>query len=319
MAAVNHVIGKVTSLQEVVEPLRLQGPNAKPVKQRYETAFSLAQVSNGLASEFMCDPERAFDDFNKMRAEGTASKYGSNFAATFRLKGPKEKSDAITLLWGKEGKYWKVVAWDVEPAKVPSGKTPDMRRRRAATKAASVETHASADPEFVHASHDFLDSWLVADNFDHAETYFSPRTYSCVAEYLPPDQPAPVTSVEYATYVRGAITAVGQDVGPVRHLSDAMEPVQPEHDDFKILQHEGEGAYTVVAVPDYLVELFLCDKESAKHPYDVSPDLKQPTYGNYYAVLFSLRSPGEHSAALTLLWAKESQQWKIVAYTVVAP
>jgi hypothetical protein len=97
-----------------------------------------------------------------------------------------------------------------------------------------------------------------------------------------------------------------------------MEPVQPEHDDVKILQHVGEGAYTVVSVPDHLVELFLCDKESAQHPYAVSPDSKRPTYGNYYAVLFSLRSPGEHSAALTLLWAKESQQWKIVAYKVVA-
>ena len=319
MAAVNRVIGKVSSLQEAVEPLRLQDPNAKPVKHRYETAFSLAQVSNGLASDFLCDPERAFDDFNKMRAEGTASKYDSNFAATFRLKGPKEKSDAITLLWRKEGKHWKVIAWDVEPAEIPPGKTPDIRRRRAATKAASGETHASADPEFVHASHDFLDSWLVAENFDHAETYFSPRSYSCVAEYLPPDQPAPATSVEYAAYVRRAITVVGQDVGPVRHLSDAMEPVQPEHDDFKILQHVGEGAYTVVAVPDYLVELFLCDKESVKHPYAFSPDSKHATYGNYYAVLFSLRSPGEHSAALTLLWTKESQQWKIVAYKVVAP
>src|SRR5262249_55182914 len=66
MAAVNRVIGKVSSLQEAVEPLRLQDPNAKPVKHRYETAFSLAQVSNGLASDFFCDPHRAFDYFNTM-------------------------------------------------------------------------------------------------------------------------------------------------------------------------------------------------------------------------------------------------------------
>lgn len=318
MAALNRVIGKVSSLEDAVEPLKLQDPNAKPVKQRHQTAFSLAQVSNGLTADLLCDPESSFDDFNKMRAEGTAGKYDGNFAATFRLKGPKEKSDAITLLWRKEGKYWKVIAWDIEPAEVPPGKTPDIRRRRAAAKAASLANHARADPAFVHASHDFLDSWLVADNFDHAETYFSPRSYSCVAEYLSPDQTAPTTPVEYAAYVRRAITVVGQDVGPVRHLSDAMEPVRPEHDDFQVLEHTGEGAYTVVAVPDYLVELFLCDKESTKHPYTVSLDSNRPTYGNYYAVLFSLRSPGEHSAALTLLWAKESQQWKIVAYRVVA-
>jgi hypothetical protein len=318
MAAVNRVIGKVSTLQDAVEPLSLHDQNLKPVKQRYETVFSLYQVSNGLAAEFVCDPERAFDDFNKMRAEGTTSKYGSYFASTFRLRGPKAKSDAVALLWRKEGKYWKVIAWDVEPEEASPGKTPDMRRRREATKA-PAETQASADPEFVHASHDFLYSWLVADNFDQAATYFSQRSYNCISDYLPPDQPAPSTSNDYAAYVRSAITSVGEDVGPVQHLRDAMEPVQPEHDDFKILRHEGEGAYTVVAVPDYLAELFLCDKESSKHPYDVSPDPKRTIYGNYYAILFSLRTPGEHSAALTLLWAKESQKWEIIAYEVLAP
>jgi hypothetical protein len=75
----------------------------------------------------------------------------------------------------------------------------------------------------------------------------------------------------------------------------------------------------VAAVPNYLTELFLCDQESSKHPYDMSPDPKQKIYGNYYATLFSLRMPGEHPAALTLLWAKDSENWKIIAYELSAP
>jgi len=319
MAAVNRVMGKVNTLEDAIEPLSLHDQNLRPAKQRHGTSFSLYQVSNGLAAEFICDPERAFEDFNKMRAEGSASKYGSYFASVFRLKGRKAKSDAVTLLWGKEGKYWKVIAWDVEPEEATPGKTPDMRRRRVPAKTGSPETQMSADPEFVRASHDFLHSWLVADNFDHAATYFSQRSNNCVLDSLPPDQPAPSTSADYAAYVRGAITSVGNDVGPVQRLRDAMEPVQPEHDDLKILRHEGEGAYTVVAVPDYLAELFLCGKESSKHPYDASPDPERKVYGNHYAVLFSLRTPGEHSAALTLLWAKESEKWKIISYELLAP
>jgi hypothetical protein len=115
------------------------------------------------------------------------------------------------------------------------------------------------------------------------------------------------------------MTTLGQDVGRVQHLRDAMQPVQPEHDDLKVVRREGEGAYTVVAVPDSLAELFMCDEESSKHPYDVSADPKQKIYGNYYAILFSLHTPGEHSAALTLLWAKEGEQWKIIAYEMLAP
>src|SRR5215831_2662731 len=319
MAAVNRVIGKVNTLQQAVEPLSLHDQNLKPVKQRYETAFSLYQVSNGLAADFICDPERAYDDFDKMRAEGSMNKYGSYFASVFRLKGPKAKSDAVTVLWKKEGKYWKVIAWDVEPEESTPGKTPDLRRRRAAAKARPAETQINADPEFVYASRDFLHSWLVADNFDHAATYFSERSNKCVLAYLPPETPAPSTSADYAAYLRGAMTSLGREVGPVQHLRDAVEPVQPEHDDLKVVRREGEGAYTVVAVPDYLAELFQCDTESSQHPYDVSADAKRKAYGNYYAVLFSLRTPGEHSAALTLLWAKESEKWKIIAYELLAP
>ena len=145
MAAVNRAIGKVRTLQEAVEPLSLHDENLKPVKHRYETVFSLYQVSNGLATEFMCDPERAFDDFNKMRTEGSTTKYGSYFASTFRLRGPQARSDAITLLWRKEGKYWKVIAWDMEPAEAVPGKTPEMPRRRQSSKAASAEIQANAD------------------------------------------------------------------------------------------------------------------------------------------------------------------------------
>src|SRR5262249_355201 len=150
---------------------------------------SLYQVSNGLAAEYICDPERAFDDFDKMRAEGSRNKYGSYYASVFRLKGPKAMSDAVTLLWAKDGKYWKVIAWDVEPEEARPGKAPDMRQRRVAAKARPPETLASADPEFVRASNDFLHSWLVADNFDHAATYFSQRSNQCVLEYVPSDKP----------------------------------------------------------------------------------------------------------------------------------
>jgi hypothetical protein len=319
MAAVNKAIGKVNTLQDAVEPISLRGQNLKALKHSYRTAFSLYQVSNGLAAEFLCDPERAFEDFGKRRAQGSTRKYGSYVASAFRLKGPKGKSDAITLLWRKEAKYWKVIAWDVEPEEVTPGKLPDIRRRRAAAKTAPAETQISADREFVHASRDFLHSWLVADNFDHASAYFSQRSDKCVLAYLPADKPAPSTPADYAAYVRSAMTSVGKDVGPVQHLRDAIEPVQPEHDDLKILPHEGEGAYTVAAVPDYLTEMFLCDQESSNHPYDVTPDPKGKIYGNYYAILFNLRTPGEHPAVLTLLWAKDSEKWKIIAYELLAP
>ena len=106
----------------------------------------------------------------------------------------------------------------------------------------------------------------------------------------------------------------------MEHLHDALEPVRPEHDDLQLVAHAGEGAYTMVAVPDYLAGSFLCEETSAKKPYappDATTAAKQ--YGNYYATLFTFRTPGDHPAALTLLWGKDSGQWKVIAYEVVAP
>jgi hypothetical protein len=36
-------------------------------------------------------------------------------------------------------------------------------------------------------------------------------------------------------------------------------------------------------------------------------------------MLFTFRTAGDHPAALTLLWAKDGGQWKIISYEVVTP
>ena len=320
MAEVNEALGKVGRLQDAIKPASLNQSALKLTKQPYETVFSLYQAPNGVAAEFECDPAKAYDDYDEARVSKTAAKYGSYFVSVFRLKPPQAKSDAMTLLWTKEGTYWKVVAWEFEPEEAKPAAVPDTRSRKATATAAPPKTYNNADPGFVRASHDFLHSWLVADNFDQAATYFSPRSNQCVNAYLAEGERPPSTPAEYAAYIRTSITTVGKDVGTVQQLSDALEPVTPDHDDLQLVHHADENAYSAVAVPDYLAESFSCEKESLSHPYQVRSDNpQQKNYGNYYATLFELRTPGDHPAALTLLWAKESGAWKIIAYEVVAP
>ncbi len=97
-----------------------------------------------------------------------------------------------------------------------------------------------------------------------------------------------------------------------------MEPVRPEHEDLRVVEHAGEHAYTLVAVPDSLAGSFSCNKRSTKNPYQPGDEARK-VYGNYYATLFTFRTPGEHAAALTLLWGKQEGQWKIISYEVVTP
>ena len=317
MARTNALLGKVASLPDAAKPSTLQGEGLKLVKQSNGVAFSIYQVSNSAAADFECDPDRAFSDFDKARVSGTGGKSGQYFASVFRLKALKGKSDTITFLWTKEGKYWKVVAWEVEPEEQAPGAMPDTRRRKmAAAATATPKVKTAADPAFLQASHDFLHAWLVADNFDQAATYFSPRCDECVNLYLSEGEKAPSTPAEYAAYLRNALTTVGKDVGTVQHLRDALEPVQADHEDLRLVNHAGEGAYTVIAVPDYLASSFTCEKTSAKNPYvpacrhrpaeDVRKLLRDP--------FLPANSRRASAQPLTLLWGKDGGQWKIIAY-----
>jgi hypothetical protein len=320
LAATSKAVGTVTSLQAAVQPTTLDERDIKLMKQPGAAVFSLYQVPNGVAADFECDPAKAFDDFDSSRVSGTAAKYGQYFASVFRLKVRSGKSDAITLLWTKEGKYWRVVAWEIEPEEAKPGVIPDTRRRKRMASAPPAKTRVSADPALLQASHDFLHTWLVHENFERAATYVSARCNDCVNFYLAEGEKPPATTEEYSAYIRKALSTVDKDLGKVQHLHDALEPVPPQHDDLQVVEHAGEHAYTLVAVPDYLVGSFLCDKRSSKNPYaPADGSAQQKDYGNYYAVLFMLRAPGDHPAALTLLWGKENEKWKIIAYEVVTP
>jgi hypothetical protein len=318
MSATNHLIGKVATLQEAIRPASLEGSGLKAIKPDSGAPCFIYQLSNASAAEFECNPDEAFQDFDKSRLSGEAGKYGRYFGSVFRLNADKGKADAITLLWAKEGKYWKVVAWEIEPEEEKPGGMPDTRRRQTAAAKPAPPAQTKADAGFLQASHDFLHSWLVAENFDHAAAYFSKRCDDCVNLYLPEGEKAPATQEEYAAYLRSALGTVGKDVGTLRHLGDAIEPVQPDHEDLMVVSHAGEGAYTAVAVPDYLSESFLCVQESAKHPYQPPDEAAHKVYGNYYATMFALKTPGQHPAALTMLWGKEGGQWKIIAYELTA-
>jgi hypothetical protein len=297
----------------------LNDKEIKPVKQPYASTFALYELSNAAAADFECDPEKAFDEFDQARVSGKTKKSSGNYASAFRLKASQGKSDTITLIWAKEGKYWKIVAWEVEPEEAKPGVTPDIRRRNAVAMATQpANTKIKADPAVEQASHDFLHLWLVDDNYDGAAKYVSPRSNACVNLYLADGQKPAAAESEYAQSIQASLTRVGKNVGKVQHLRDALEPVKPEHEDLKIVEHAGEHAYTLAAVPDSLASSFECEKRSTKNPY-AGDDAAQKVYGNYYATLFTFRTAGDHPAALTLLWGKDNGQWKIISSEVVTP
>lgn len=317
MAATNRVVGKPASLQDVVKPSAVDDSRLILVKQQYGNIFGIYRVPDGVAPEFECDDQKAFQEFEEARASGQAKKSGRYYASIFRLKPPHETGQIITILWTKDGNYWKVVSWNVEPEDAKPGEVPDTRP---APTSVATEEHTKGDAAFLGATNEFLRSWLVTKKYGVATSYFSPRSYACVDLYLQPGQQQPKTPAQYSGYLRDALTTIDKDVGDSRNLPDVVEPVDPDHPGLKLVSHSGEDAYTAVAVPDYLAETLMCEKESRQHPYQPSETESQaPTYGKYYGTLFAVRTPGEHAASLAFLWSKENGQWRIISYEIMAP
>jgi hypothetical protein len=318
MAATNQRMGKPVSLQAAIQPAPLSDPGARPVKQKYGDVFALYQMTAVLAADFECDPEQAFKDYENSTTSEPKAKTGRYFGSVFKLKPKQGKGDTVTMVWTREGKYWKVIAWDVEPDGSKPDAVPDTRRR--ATTATVAPSQMQGDAALLQGSDQFLHAWLLKDDFNTAAAYFSPSSNACINAYLQTGEKEPKTPDEQSAYLNKALRAVGKDVAPARHLRDAIEPISLDHAGLKLVAHKDDDAYTVVAVPDSLVDSFSCQARSAEHPYLATSDgSSTESYGKYYATLFALRTPGDHPAALSFLWNKEGGRWKIVAYQLVAP
>ena len=315
MAAISKAIGKPAKLQDAIAPYQLNDSRLKPVKQQYGNLFTMYAVPNGVAPEFECDEQRALKDFEDARLTGIKKKYNSYYASVLRLQQPHETGQIITLLWTKEGNYWKVVAWDAEPEDAQPQKIPDTRRDVITE---FPETHAKGDAALLQASEDFLRDWLLKRNYVAATNYFSPRSYSCIDATVPADQPKPTTTAQYLNYMQTVMQTVSQDVGNSQHLADVVEAADPEHPGLKLVKHKSEQAYTLVAVPDTLVPAMMCEKESNQHPYQAQ-ESATPKYGDYYDMLFAVRTPGDNPASLSFLWGKDNGQWKIISYEMMSP
>lgn len=312
MAAINRSLGKPASLQSVVKTGTLDDARLKLVKQQYGNIFTVYSVPDGVAPDFECDDQRALRDFENARITGKKNKYSRYYASVLRLKPAHGPGQLITLLWSKEGAYWKVISWDIEPEDAKPQGIPDTRK--AAT--AQVEEHATGDPAFLRASNDFLNAWLVKRDYAAATKYFAPSSYPCVDTSSQLAQSSSGTPAQ----LRDAMSTLANNLDQAQHIDEILEPVDPDHPGLKLVDHPEQDAYTVVAVPDTMAPIFMCEKESRAHPYQpVDWEAQSSSYGKYYELLFQVRTPGEHPASLSFLWSKEQGKWKIVSYEMVSP
>ena len=295
-------IGTANSVADVFEPAAKWSPALKDAKNAYASEFLLVAVPLDMEPDERCAPTLSGESANRAK-----EKY---FATVFRGKQGDSRNKVMTLLWAKEGDYWKITAIRLE-----DGSDANIVPENAAAQAEpSVEKPRSiaGDPTAEKDILNFYQAWIVKRDVIRASTFASPRSYECL--------PSPAKDQQKLTPIARIQSGLQRPLERIptgTNLSDMMTSLQPSNDLLPPVQHENSKAFAIMAVPDQMASSFLCkDRHLAAVP-DLKPaDAK---YGAYYLSASRLNYGEEESPALLLLWSKEESRWKVVAWAVELP
>jgi hypothetical protein len=216
----------------------------------------------------------------------------------------------MSLLWAEEGKYWKIVAIRLED----SSKAGIIPKTASATPSETKPENFAGDAGVIKDVTDFYQSWMVKRDAAKAAGYASTRSYQCLA----PPATAAEKKMKPPERIRTGLGRVFTKVPVSGSLPEMMSSVDPVNELVRPVDHDNAKAFSLMAVPDQKAETFLCGQ---RHVPEKTPDLKpaDATYGKYYLSASELNYGDESSPPLLLLWGKEKDRWKVIAWAVEVP
>ena len=113
----NATIGNATSVRDVFEAAPNWKPDLREGKNTYPAEFRLVEVPSDMARDHEC---------TQASPEGEKKSHEKFYSTAFRGKQGDSRNKVMSLLWTKEGKYWKIVAIRIDDGS-DAGITPKSR------------------------------------------------------------------------------------------------------------------------------------------------------------------------------------------------
>jgi hypothetical protein len=293
-------LGKTTSIGDVFEAATSWKPELKEEKNAYPAEFRLVKVPADMAQDQACfQVDEGSDKKDK----------GEFYGAALRGKLGDGRNKVMALLWTKEGKYWMIVAIRIDDAS-DAGITPNTG---AAPHPETEPDTIAGDPSAVKDITSFYQSWVGKRDPAGAARYVSERSYQCMAAPSGAEK-----GTKPADRIQKALTNALARVPLEPNLPEMMSSIQPVNELVRPVEQVNSNAFAIMAVPDQMADSFLCQ---SRHLPEKTPEVKpsDATYGTYYLSASRLSYGEEESPALLLLWTKERDQWKVIAWAVEVP
>lgn len=173
-----------------------------------------------------------------------------------------------------------------------------------------------ASPALVQdAAQEWLTDWLVRGKIDEAIAFMSAQAKSClnVDDREGLEQMSLADATAHLQLSMGSLVDV---LGLKANLTEAVDAILPWSEVVPVREHEFDGEFTLVEVPDSVAAAFRCEVRSDEGLQDVLEN-KEFQYGNYFGTMFRLKDDQNRGGILSVLWAKEDGAWKIISWQTV--
>ena len=303
LKAAHDSLGAQDSLEGLTVGVHLRNPAAKLVQQPYHAQFVLYSLPDDVAAKMDCENLLTLGDPKTARRE-----YGNYFGATFYVDVPGGKDSSLTLLWGKENDYWKIVSWQADPIEddAPALSTaPDVQVVR-----------IPADESLVAAGKDFLENWLVRKDYDAAFRYLSPESYACYDLLRGPDQEASTSLEDAGRRIREGLERAGARFGKEDSLDAIVAAIEPVHPAVRIMDHPYSRTFALTSIPNAIAQSFDCAVRARGGRFTGEIPLE---YGKAFGMNVRFKTRDGEAPVLRTLWLKENDLWRIAAYDIEVP
>ena len=302
LKAAHEAVGTHGSLEGLTTGVNLTIPRLRVVPHPQQAQFVLYEVPDDLAARFDCASRLT----PGAPTQGSRA-YGQHFGAAFRVAGPA-KNASVALLWAREGGYWKIVSWHMEPEALETPIPP--------APPAPAAVRINADAPLVQTAKNFMDSWLVRKNYDAAFRYLSTSSYACYDLTRAPDAPASTSRDDAGRKTRASLERVGQSVGNARNLESIVEAAEPLHPSIRVMDQRYSRTFSLTSFPTALGEVVECD---ARARGALPPDPLPLEYGDAFGMTFRFRTKSGDAPVVRMLWRKEGDTWRVTSYDVDLP
>jgi len=304
-----QMVGEVSDLSGVVGPAPIANRRVSVIEHENAALFELARVPQDLAAALMCKPHGAVQTPLRFRS------LDRFYAASFRLTDSGGEEVDLLHLWHEDAGEWKLVALHLDVG-LDVGRTLEIDPGASAGPVEPLP-RAPADPELAQVVDDFLSDWLLARDYDRVVDYFAPHSHACMDLLHAESGASRATGRAAERQLVAGLSEIAEFVGQPAELGDGIRAAEPWNPDLRLMEHDAQQTYALLALPDRLAHSVNCANRAAGRHY--AGHIEEGVYGNYFAVLFQLETAGGHGPILAFLWSKDGGEWQITSYNVLMP